>query len=106
MAFNILQDVPGLNPIKPKGAMYMMIGIELDKFPSLDSCLEFTQNLTREQSVQTLPGYPCFFFKGYFRIVLTVPEELIIEACLRIKEFCNDNYYNNCEKKHKALNIN
>lgn len=66
----------------------MMIGIDLDKFPGFSSCLEFTEGLIKEQSVQTFPGYPCFNFPGFFRIVLTVPENLIIEACARIKEFC------------------
>jgi tyrosine aminotransferase len=72
--------------------MYMMIGIDLEKFPKYSSCLEFTQGLTKEQSVQTFPGFPCFFYPSYFRIVLTVPENLITEACKRIKEFCEVHY--------------
>lgn len=91
-AFNILKDVSGLKPIMPKGAMYMMIGIDLEKFPKFTSCLEFTQFLTKEQSVQTFPGFPCFFYPSFFRIVLTVPENLITEACKRIKEFCEAHY--------------
>jgi tyrosine aminotransferase len=70
----------------------MMIGIDLEHFPRFATCLEFTQGLTKEQSVLTFPGYPCFFFPSYFRIVLTVPGHLITEACKRIKEFCEDNY--------------
>lgn len=84
----------------PRGAMYMMVGIELNHFPKFSTCLEFTQGLTAEQSVETFPGYPCFFFKGYFRIVLTVPQNLITEACLRIKEFCERNYKLNISEKH------
>lgn len=70
----------------------MMIGIELNKFPEFSSCLEFTQNLIREQSVPTFPGDPCFFFPGYMRIVLTVPEMMIIKSGSRIKEFCEKHY--------------
>lgn len=83
----------------PKGAMYMMIGIELEKFQKFTTCLDFTHGLTREQSVQTFPGFPCFFYPSYFRIVLTVPEQLIIEACERIKEFCEMNYKSEASDK-------
>lgn len=72
----------------PQGAMYMMIKIELEKFPEFSTCLEFTEALITEQSVLVFPGQPCFNFPGFFRIVLTVPEELIIEACKRIQHFC------------------
>ncbi|XP_070504602.1 tyrosine aminotransferase-like [Chironomus tepperi] len=91
-AFNILKTCPGIVPIMPKGAMYLMAKIELDKFPEIDTCLAFTKKLLHEQSVGVLPGFPCFNFPGFFRIVLTVPEDLIIEACERIKRFC-EKYY-------------
>jgi tyrosine aminotransferase len=68
--------------------MYMMIRIDLDKFPEFETCFEFTQQLTREQSVLVFPGYPCFNFPGFMRIVLTVTDETITESCSRIKEFC------------------
>lgn len=91
VAFNLLRDAPGLNPIMPKGAFYMMIGINLKNFPEFSSCLEFVEGLIAEQSVLTFPG-PCFDFPGYFRVVLTVPEDLIIEACNRIHEFCHKHF--------------
>ncbi|CAO1379127.1 unnamed protein product [Diamesa tonsa] len=87
-AYNLFKDIPGLNPIMPKGAMYMMIGIDFKRFPQFSSCLEFTQAIIREQSVLTFPGAPCFDFPGFMRIVLTVPDDMIITACDRIKEFC------------------
>lgn len=86
-AYNNLKHVPGLNVIMPKGAFYMMIGIDLKKFPEFNTCLDFVENLTAEQSVLAFPG-TCFDFPGYFRFVLTVPEEIIDEACQRIREFC------------------
>jgi tyrosine aminotransferase len=88
ITFDLLSEVPGLKPIKPKGAMYQMIQIELEKFPEFSSCLEFTEALISEESIQVFPGFPCFDFAGFFRIVLTVPEDQLIEACGRIKEFC------------------
>jgi tyrosine aminotransferase len=69
-----------------------MIKIELDRFPKFKTCLAFTEGLIAEQSVLTFPGVPCFHFPGFMRIVLTVPEHLIIEACRRIKEFCEKHY--------------
>lgn len=42
----------------------MMIKIELEKFPMFKSCLEFTQQLIREESVHVFPGHPCFNFPG------------------------------------------
>lgn len=79
----------------------MMIRIDLENFPQHKTCLEFTQALTKEQSVLTFPGYPCFFFPSYFRIVLTVPENLITEACKRIKEFCETHF--KCEANNFPL---
>jgi len=30
MCFDILKEIKGLKPVKGKGAMYMMVGIEID----------------------------------------------------------------------------
>lgn len=75
----------------PDGAMYMMIGIDIDRFPKFSNELEFVQCLVKEQSVFCLPGQ-CFDYPNYFRIVLTVPEDLIWESCIRIVEFCDKHY--------------
>lgn len=102
LAYNKLRDVPGLRPILPKGAFYMMIRINLEHFPEFSSCLEFVENLTAEQSVLAFPG-PCFNFPGYFRFVLTVPEELIAEACQRIQEFCYE-HFRDAKTKNRSIN--
>lgn len=91
LAYNNLRDAPGLRTVMPKGAFYMMIGIDLENFPEFSSCLEFVENLTAEQSVLAFPG-TCFNFPGYFRFVLTVPEDVIIEACQRIQDFCFEHF--------------
>jgi tyrosine aminotransferase len=51
-----LKDLPGLNARRAYGAMYMMIGIDLDKFKDISSDLEFAQKLMREQSVFCFPA--------------------------------------------------
>lgn len=93
IAFQMLKGVRGIIPIMPAGAMYMMVGIDIDSFPKYPDELEFVQDLVREQSVFCLPG-KCFNIENYMRIVLTVPKEMIIEACNRIKEFCDAHYKN------------
>ena len=51
-----LSTVPGLNPVMPAGAMYMMVGIDLEHFPLLASAVDFMEQLMSEQSVFCLPG--------------------------------------------------
>lgn len=71
--------------------MYMMIGIDIDNFPEYGTELHFVQDLVKEESVFCLPGQ-CFDYPNFIRIVLTVPEEMIHEACFRIAEFCERHY--------------
>ncbi|KAJ8729334.1 hypothetical protein PYW08_000915 [Mythimna loreyi] len=89
VAYTELLKVPGLRPIMPQGAMYMMIEIKITMFPEFDSDLEFISLLCNEQSVLCIPG-KCFNYPNFMRIVLTVPEDILREACQRIKTFCED----------------
>ncbi|XP_053698459.1 tyrosine aminotransferase [Sabethes cyaneus] len=91
MAYKAIKPIRGLRPIMPGGAMYMMIGIEIDRFPEFETDLEFVQALVAEQSVFCLPGQ-CFEYPNFIRIVLTVPENMIAEACKRLDEFCEKHY--------------
>ncbi|XP_066978424.1 tyrosine aminotransferase-like isoform X7 [Macrobrachium rosenbergii] len=58
MCYRSISAVPGLKPIMPQGAMYMM----------------------------------CFDYPNYMRIVLTVPEKQLKEACGRMAAFCTRYY--------------
>ena len=51
-----LSTVPGLSPVMPAGAMYMMVGIDLEHYPLLTSAVNFMEQLMSEQSVFCLPG--------------------------------------------------
>ncbi len=51
-----LQSAPGLTPVKPSGAMYMLVGIDIDRFPQFNDEYEFLRLLMIEQSVFCLPG--------------------------------------------------
>ncbi|XP_052747612.1 tyrosine aminotransferase-like [Galleria mellonella] len=89
LAYEELGQAPGLNPILPQGAMYMMIEIKMSVFPQFRDELEFIERMYSEQSVLCIPGQ-CFQFPNYMRIVLTVPEHILREACMRIQIFCRD----------------
>ncbi|XP_056271676.1 tyrosine aminotransferase [Pseudoliparis swirei] len=87
ICFNKLCTVPGLKPVMPSGAMYLMVGIDIYHFPEFKDDVDFTQRLVTEQSVFCLPA-SAFEYPNFFRIVVTVPEEMMVEACDRIGEFC------------------
>jgi len=91
LIYDQLKTVPGLCPVKPQAAMYMMVGFKPEEFKDLPNDLTFTEKLITEQSVFCLPSQ-CFKYKNYFRIVLSVPEDQIEEACGRMREFCRDHH--------------
>lgn len=96
-----ISAIPGLKPVMPQGAMYMMIGIEMEHFEEFKDDLQFTEALITEQSVFCLPA-KCFEYPNYFRVVLTVPQEKLEEACERIKEFCDDHYDRHLQNGHHS----
>ncbi|KAL7026896.1 hypothetical protein ACKWTF_005219 [Chironomus riparius] len=91
IVFNKLKSVKGLKSSIPKGSFYMLIGIDLNKFPKIETSLQFMQMLADEQSVFVLPS-ECFNYQGFIRIVLTATEEMLAEASDRIKKFCECYY--------------
>ncbi|XP_043789175.1 tyrosine aminotransferase isoform X1 [Apis laboriosa] len=92
LAYDYTIKIPGLKPIMPNGAMYMMVYIDLPCFPEFNSDLEFVQRLLMEESVFCLPGQ-CFDYPSYMRLVITIPMEMLEEACQRIQEFCERHHY-------------
>ncbi|XP_044283986.1 tyrosine aminotransferase isoform X2 [Varanus komodoensis] len=91
LCYTALSAVCGLRPVKPSGAMYLMVGIEMEHFPEFENDVEFTERLIAEQSVFCLPA-TCFEYPNFFRVVITVPEEMMVEACQRIQRFCQRHY--------------
>ena len=69
-AFERFESVPGLYPVMPDGAMYMMVGLDRKAFPEFANCLKIVEGMVREQSVFCLPG-KCFGINDFFRVVLT-----------------------------------
>jgi len=91
MFYELLSSMKGLEPIKPSGAMYMMVRIDLDSFPDFANDIDFTERLMTEESVFCLPA-SCFAYPGFFRIVLSIPNDKAVEACERLILFCDRHY--------------
>uniref|UniRef100_A0A3Q1ALX0 Tyrosine aminotransferase n=1 Tax=Amphiprion ocellaris TaxID=80972 RepID=A0A3Q1ALX0_AMPOC len=70
---------------------FLKVGIDMDHFPDFKNDVDFTERLVTEQSVFCLPA-SAFEYPNFFRIVVTVPEEMMVEACARIREFCQRYY--------------
>lgn len=51
-------------------------------------------------------SFQCFDFPNFFRVVLTVPQEKLEEACERIEEFCRSHYQEPAEINEHAANGN
>jgi tyrosine aminotransferase len=47
--------LPGIEPIRPQGAMYMMFGVKFEYFPGIKDDIDFVQQLMKEQSVFCMP---------------------------------------------------
>jgi len=102
LAFRKLRKTPGLIPIMPRGAMYMMVKMDMERFPQFTSDLDFIEKLVSEESVYCLPG-KCFNYPGYMRLVLTLPANLLEEALDRINEFCSRNLL--CPPPSRLVNL-
>ncbi|XP_026326823.1 tyrosine aminotransferase-like isoform X2 [Hyposmocoma kahamanoa] len=91
LAYSELRRAPGLRPIMPQGAMYMMVEIKMSQFPKFKNELQFVERM-------------CFDCPNFVRIVLTVPEEILLEACRRITVFCKDHIISG--EKLKGIDAN
>lgn len=82
-----LRTVQGLTIVPPQGAMYLMMKIDTSEFKDIADDEEFAQKLVQEEHVFVLPG-KAFGAKNFVRLVICPPEDVLIEACDRIKSFC------------------
>ncbi|TMS36731.1 hypothetical protein L596_003825 [Steinernema carpocapsae] len=83
-----LSKVPGLKPVRPQGAMYMMVGFDSKNYGDETT---FVQGLISEESVYCLPG-GAFGAPGWFRLVLTYSDEVTVDACERLTQYCARHY--------------
>ncbi|ORY97486.1 putative tyrosine aminotransferase [Syncephalastrum racemosum] len=87
IGLDVVGNIQGLNPVKPGGAMYMMVGIDTTQFKDIKDDVEFSQKLLKEENVLCLPGQ-CFEIPNFVRIVITPPAEMLSEAYERMADFC------------------
>jgi tyrosine aminotransferase len=85
--FDAFKKIDGISMEMPEGAMYGMVKIDVERFKDIKDDLQFSQMLVKEESVHILPG-SAFLVPNYCRIVTSVPEDRILEACERIAAFC------------------
>eukprot|EP01114_Cavostelium_apophysatum_P022741 TRINITY_DN832_c0_g1_i1.p1 TRINITY_DN832_c0_g1~~TRINITY_DN832_c0_g1_i1.p1 ORF type:complete len:466 (+),score=78.69 TRINITY_DN832_c0_g1_i1:126-1400(+) len=79
-------NVRGLKVVSPKGAMYMMLGIDISEFSDIKDDVEFSRLLLEEEVVLVLPG-KIFRCDNFVRIVICPPVEKLEEAAKRIVSF-------------------
>ncbi|XP_062501035.1 tyrosine aminotransferase-like [Corticium candelabrum] len=91
LCYDCLSKVDGLKPIMPQGSIYLMVQIDIKRFPNIKDDIDFTEKLVCAMSVHCLPGQ-CFRYRNYFRVVICAAKEKLEEACHRIKLFCEKNY--------------
>uniref|UniRef100_A0A7E4V6A1 Tyrosine aminotransferase n=1 Tax=Panagrellus redivivus TaxID=6233 RepID=A0A7E4V6A1_PANRE len=85
ICYDTFRQIPYLHPLRPQGALYMMVRIDENY---LGSETELIQELIRHESVYCLPG-SAFNCPGWFRLVLTYPAEITRDACQRISKYCS-----------------
>uniref|UniRef100_A0A1I7Y641 Tyrosine aminotransferase n=1 Tax=Steinernema glaseri TaxID=37863 RepID=A0A1I7Y641_9BILA len=91
IVYDALSKIPGIKPIRPQGAMYMMVGFDTQNYGDETP---FVQGLISEESVYCLPG-GAFGAPGWFRLVLTYSDEVTLDACNRLTEYCARHYKKN-----------
>lgn len=109
IAANILYDAfeanECLNPVKPQGAMYIMVGIEIEKLHDIDDDIQFCAKLLAEEAVACLPG-TIFKCPNFFRTVVCPPPNQLRYAAQRIQDFCDRHSTNNTEEEETVNIIN
>lgn len=72
VAHDAIQEIPGLVPYMPDGAMYMMVKIELERFPQFVTTLDLIRSLMEEESVFCLPGDVSIAYTFYLIVGILV----------------------------------
>jgi tyrosine aminotransferase len=97
-----LRSIPGIKPIQPQGAMYVMVQVLVEKFTDIANDQEFSQKLLDEEMVFVLPG-SCFKQPNFVRLVFCAPTKMLDEACQRINNFALSAQHPALSTQHSAL---
>lgn len=97
------ERLPEISIIESVGAMYVMIGVDVDSLDeSIKDDTDFAKLLLTEQNLFVLPGQ-CFGMRNYIRLVTCPPAEVLEEAFHRIGAFC-DKHRTNVKKDSARIN--
>lgn len=94
LVISLLSDVKGLNFYKPEGAFYLFIqcqdlfGKRHNDFGIISNSNQFSEYLLEYGNTAVVAG-SAFGLEGYFRISYATSEDLLKEACSRIKAAIN-----------------
>jgi tyrosine aminotransferase len=86
--YNSITKIPGLHPIEPQGAMYMMIKVDIEKLVGFENDIDFSRRLLAEECVYVLPG-SVFHLPNFIRLCVCPPIDKLETACERLVLFCN-----------------
>lgn len=95
-----LSKIEGLKVVEPKGAMYLMFGIDLNQFTDFSNDVNFSEKLLAEENLMVLPG-TIFKCPNFIRLVISPPTDKLQDACSRIADFC-ERHRNPRSKKRKV----
>ncbi|MCF7927544.1 MAG: pyridoxal phosphate-dependent aminotransferase [Spirochaetales bacterium] len=87
IAFQMLNDIPGVHCVKPRGALYCFPGLDTERF-GIDDDLRFVLDLLEEKKILTVQGtgfnWPD---PDHFRVVFLPDNESLRQAMTEIGDF-------------------
>lgn len=104
IVYEACEKISCLNPVKPQGAMYLMVEILTQRLKDIDDDVQFSQKLLKEEAVVVLPG-TIFNSPNYFRVVLCPPPNQLRAALGRIENFCERHSQNEQTKRKNSTEI-
>ena len=82
------EECPQISVIVPEGAMYAMVGLNIDMLEGISDDADFAKQILTEENVFFLPG-KVFGMDNFVRLVMCMPAAKMLEAFNRIKLFCD-----------------
>ena len=93
LVISMLNQIPGLNCLKPEGAFYVfpscadLIGTTAPSGKRIDTDEDFVSYLLEQEGVAAVHG-AAFGLEPFFRISYATSIDLLREACIRIQRAC------------------